>query len=87
MSTTVGIKMLKENLSAYVAMAVAGERVIITDRGREVAELGPLDPERRALQALMAAGAVRWSGGKPRLDTAPLPLDADLAGAVAEDRR
>ncbi len=87
MTTTVGIKMLKENLSAYVAMAVAGERVIITDRGREVAELGPLTPERRALQALMASGTVRWRGGKPRLDPIPLAVDADLAGAVAEDRR
>lgn len=87
MATSVGIKMLKEKLSSYIARAVSGERVIITDRGKEVAELGPLSPERQALQALVEAGVVRWSGRKPTLDFAPLAVDADLSGAVLEDRR
>ncbi len=86
MTVAVGIKMLKENLSAYVARAVQGEHFIITDRGREVAELGPLSAERAGMQALIAAGVVRWSGRKPTL-SAPLPIDVDLAGAVLEDRR
>ena len=36
-----GIRELKDNLSRYIARAAAGERVLITDRGRLVAELGP----------------------------------------------
>lgn len=36
-----GIRELKDNLSRYIARAAAGERVVITDRGRPVAELGP----------------------------------------------
>jgi len=36
-----GIRQLKDNLSRFIARAAAGERVLITDRGRPVAELGP----------------------------------------------
>ena len=39
---TVGIRALKQNASAVVADASAGEIVIITDRGRAVAQLIPL---------------------------------------------
>jgi prevent-host-death family protein len=63
--TTVGLKMLKENLAAYVTRARQGERVIITDRGEEVAELVPLSPERRAILRLVAEGRVTWNGGRP----------------------
>ena len=37
----VGIKTLKNRLSEYVRIAAAGERVLVTDRDRVVAELGP----------------------------------------------
>jgi antitoxin (DNA-binding transcriptional repressor) of toxin-antitoxin stability system len=37
----VGIKLLKNKLSEYVRIAAAGERVLVTDRDRVVAELGP----------------------------------------------
>jgi antitoxin (DNA-binding transcriptional repressor) of toxin-antitoxin stability system len=37
----VGIKVLKNKLSEYIRIAAAGERVLVTDRDRVVAELGP----------------------------------------------
>ena len=37
----VGIKTLKNRLSEYVRIAAAGERILVTDRDRVVAELGP----------------------------------------------
>lgn len=43
--TSVGLKVLKNKLSEYVRRAAAGETVVITDRGRAVAELGPPRPE------------------------------------------
>jgi len=85
--STVGIKMLKENLSEYVAMARAGERVVITDRGEEVAEIVPLSPERQAMKRLVAAGAVRWSGRKPRIESGPTNPGPPVSDAVIEDRR
>jgi prevent-host-death family protein len=41
----VGLKILKNKLSEYVRLAAAGETVVITDRGRPVAEIVPPRPE------------------------------------------
>ena len=38
---TVGLKILKNKLSEYVRLAAAGETIVITDRGRSVAEIRP----------------------------------------------
>jgi len=38
---TVGLKTLKNKLSEYVRLAAAGETIVITDRDRPVAEIGP----------------------------------------------
>ena len=41
MDTKVGIRELKNSLSKYVRQAEAGDVVVVTDRGRVVAELWP----------------------------------------------
>lgn len=38
---TIGIKLLKDKLSEYVRIAGNGETILVTDRDRVVAELGP----------------------------------------------
>ena len=38
---TVGLKALKNKLGEYVRAAASGETIVVTDRGRPVAELGP----------------------------------------------
>ena len=43
---SVGPKTLKNKLSEYVRLAAGGETVLITDRDRVVAEIGPLSPTR-----------------------------------------
>ncbi len=53
----VGIRALKQNASAVVAEAAAGETVTITDRGRPVARMTPIPKSR--LQALIDAGTAR----------------------------
>ncbi|MGI9016312.1 MAG: type II toxin-antitoxin system prevent-host-death family antitoxin [Euzebya sp.] len=52
-----GIRSLKQNASAVVARAAAGEVVTITDRGRPVALLTPIPASR--LQTILAAGWAR----------------------------
>jgi antitoxin (DNA-binding transcriptional repressor) of toxin-antitoxin stability system len=42
----VGLKTLKNKLSEYVRLASSGETVLVTDRDRVVAELGPPAPGR-----------------------------------------
>ncbi|MGD9697129.1 MAG: type II toxin-antitoxin system Phd/YefM family antitoxin [Thermoleophilia bacterium] len=54
---TVGIRALQQNASAVVADAVAGETVIITDRGRPVAQITSLSAQ--GLQAMRNAGLTR----------------------------
>lgn len=53
----VGIRALKQNASAVVAEAAAGELVTITDRGRPVAQLVPAAASR--VEALVAAERAR----------------------------
>jgi prevent-host-death family protein len=54
---TVGVRALKQNASAVVADASAGEVVTITDRGRAVAQLIPLPSGH--LDSLVAARQAR----------------------------
>jgi antitoxin (DNA-binding transcriptional repressor) of toxin-antitoxin stability system len=42
----VGLKTLKNKLSEYVRLAAGGETVLVTDRDRVVAEIGPPSPTR-----------------------------------------
>jgi antitoxin (DNA-binding transcriptional repressor) of toxin-antitoxin stability system len=56
----VGIKTLKNKLSEYVRLAAAGETVLISDRDRVVAQLGPPEPGRSSAVAdALLADAVR----------------------------
>ena len=53
----VGIRSLKQNASAVVAHAAAGETITITDRGRPMAQLTPIPSS--PLQSLLAAARGR----------------------------
>jgi antitoxin (DNA-binding transcriptional repressor) of toxin-antitoxin stability system len=46
---SVGLKTLKDNLSEYVRLAAGGETVLVTDRDRVVAEIGPPSPSRSSM--------------------------------------
>lgn len=83
---TVGIGYLKAHLSRYVAMAAQGERIIITDRGREVAELVPLSRGRAAVHELVARGRASWGGGHPRGLTGYQVRGRPMSDTVLEDR-
>lgn len=64
--TTVGIAELRQNLSRYLLRVAGGERLVVTDRNRPVAELGPPPTTGDALDRLIAAGRVTRPG-RPRL--------------------
>jgi prevent-host-death family protein len=55
---SVGLKVLKNKLSEYVRLAAAGETVLITDRGRAVAELVP--PGRRSKSVIERGICEGW---------------------------
>lgn len=64
MGETVGVTELRRNLGAYVRRASDGERLLITNRGRPVAGLGPL-PGIGANEALIEEAKRRLSEVAP----------------------
>lgn len=64
----VGIRSLKQNASEVVARAAAGEVIVVTDRGRPVAQLAPLPTG--TLTGLVEAGLAR----PPKLAIVDLPM-------------
>jgi prevent-host-death family protein len=71
MSDTVGIAELRQNLSRYLQRVARGERLIVTDRNRPVAELGPPPTTGEALDRLIADGRV----SRPTRRGLPTPLE------------
>jgi prevent-host-death family protein len=70
MSTTVGVAELRQNLSRYLRLVEQGERLIVTDHNRPVAELGPPPTASSELDRLVAEGRV----SRPRRRGLPEPL-------------
>jgi prevent-host-death family protein len=84
----------KNRLSAYVDRVRGGETILITDRGRPVARLAPLEPGTQAhqdarLAELVRRGIIRVGRKAPprRLPT-PVKLRKriDATRLIAEDR-
>jgi prevent-host-death family protein len=90
MSSTIGLRELKNNLSATIRRVRGGQSVRITDRNRPIAELRPLgetDVTER-LRFLVRAGRLSWSGGKPSgLPRGPVVRGVPVSKTVVEDRR
>lgn len=55
----VGVRELRQNLSRYLRRVVAGERLQVTERGKPVAVLGPVEESETPLQRLVASGRVK----------------------------
>ena len=93
---SVGIRLLKTRLSEYVRLAAAGETVLVTDRDRVVAELGPLRESRSPVLAdaflaeavrsgVLAPPALAGSGPPPGL--APVASLDEVLAELDESRR
>lgn len=87
----VGVRELKSGLSRYLKRVRAGARLTVTERGRPIATLAPVDlPDDLAwAHALVVSGKAQWSGGKPAGAPRPDPAVAgrSVSEAVIEDRR
>lgn len=84
----VGVKILKNKLSEYVRLAESGETVLVTDRDRVVAELGPPRPGRATFLAdARLAEAVREGWLSAPLMVAEEPPPRQPVAAWSELRR
>lgn len=86
MSDTVGVAELRQNLSKYLRRVENGERLVVTDRNKPVAMLGPPPATGPKLDRMIAAGLVQ----APRSATRPDPMPGDgsnrFTEALIEDR-
>jgi prevent-host-death family protein len=94
-STTVGIRDLKANLSRHLKRVTSGTRLTVTEHGRAVATIVPIEAPGETAWAheLVSKGQARWAGGKPRGAAAKGTKRPAITGkhtvsaAVLEDRR
>ncbi|MGY1746736.1 type II toxin-antitoxin system Phd/YefM family antitoxin [Blastococcus sp. SYSU D00695] len=77
--STVGVRELRDGLSRYLAEVRTGSTVTVTDHGRPVARLVPVD-QPTALERLIAEGVVQ----PPQRRKGPLPEPVRAQGPVSD---
>ncbi|MEX0850664.1 MAG: type II toxin-antitoxin system prevent-host-death family antitoxin [Gaiellaceae bacterium] len=92
MVVRVGVRDLRENLRSWLDRVKDGDEIVVTERGKAVAQLTPLDPPRSKLEELIEAGIVRppLKPKRTRIDTSKLPRmtpGPTLSDIVIEQRR
>ena len=87
---TVGIRELKAHLSHHLKRVRSGARLLVTERGRLIATINPVEPPVDVDWAhqLVAEGRAHWSGGKPTGAKRPSKIIGKTASSIVlEDRR
>jgi antitoxin (DNA-binding transcriptional repressor) of toxin-antitoxin stability system len=88
---TVGIRELKTHLSRHLKRVRSGARLLVTERGRVIATIDPVDTPEHVewAHALVAAGQAHWGGGKPEGCRRPVATTAGqtVSAVVLEERR
>jgi prevent-host-death family protein len=83
----VGIRELKDQLSRYVQMVRSGGEVIVTDHGRAVARLVPVDERAGVLDELVARGEASAPRRARRRTPRPLTAKGSVSDLVTHQRR
>jgi prevent-host-death family protein len=78
----VGLKVLKNKLSEYIRLAAAGETIVVTDRGRAVAEIVP--PRHADNESLIERGAREGWLTPAKRPFQPLPPRGPVPGFTLE---
>jgi prevent-host-death family protein len=87
---SVGVRDLKNRLSHHLKRVRAGARLTVTERGRPIATLSPVEEKDDLawLHKMVAEGRAHWSGGKPKGSKNPPRVRGQRASdIVIEDRR
>lgn len=83
----VGVRELRQNLSAYLRRVAVGESFEVTERGRRVAALTPLPDQSTPLARLIASGRAEAPAGDV-LELGPPkgPPSSRVSDALAAER-
>jgi len=83
----VGIRELRSSLSRYVERVKAGEEIVVTEHGRPVARLVPMDGERK-IDRLIREGVVIPARSRTGwLPEKLIPVKGSVSEIVIEQRR
>jgi antitoxin (DNA-binding transcriptional repressor) of toxin-antitoxin stability system len=88
---TVGIRELKTHLSRHLKRVRSGASLLVTERGRSIATISPVEApaDHGWANQLVAEGRAHWNGGKPTGAKDPVRLSGkrSASSVVLEDRR
>jgi prevent-host-death family protein len=82
----VGVRELRDHLSRYLDRVRDGEELVITDRGRAIAQVLPMGTE-RVIDRLIAEGVVTPARRRTRRAGTPITAEGTVSDLVAEQRR
>lgn len=82
----VGIRELRDHLSKYLDHVQDGNDVVVTDRGRAIARILPMNGE-TTLDRLVREGKVTPAKTRKRTLPAPIKAKGAVSDLVAEQRR
>lgn len=87
----VGIRELKTHLSRHLKKVRQGKQLLITERGRTIATISPVDApgELDWAYRMVAQGRAHWNRSKPGIPKNPVKVKGrrTAASIVIEDRR
>jgi prevent-host-death family protein len=87
---TVGIRELKTHLSRHLKRVRSGTRLLVTEHGRSIATINPVETPVNIDWAheLVAEGRAHWNGDKPTGARKPVTLTGKrtASSVVLEDR-
>ncbi|WP_448638624.1 type II toxin-antitoxin system Phd/YefM family antitoxin [Geodermatophilus sp. URMC 63] len=83
---SVGVRELRDGLSRYLAEVRAGHTVTVTDHGRAVARIVPVD-QPGPLERLVAEGLVQPARRRERVAPQPVETSGTVSDLVTEQRR
>ena len=91
MAKQIGSRELKTRLGTYLRQVQEGAVIIVTDRGRPVAELRPLaetkDPLEKRIAEMVARGEASLKSAEPLKAFTPVKVRGDsVAATISEDR-
>ncbi len=82
----IGVRELRDGLSRHLAEVRAGRTVTVTDHGRPVARIVPVDAP-NSLERLIAEGRVELARAKKRPAPKPIKARSTVSDLIGDQRR
>lgn len=82
----IGVRALRDSLSAQLQRVKAGETIEVTEHGRVIARLVPVS-EPSVIERLVAEGLIELPSAPRRPLPEPIEIDGTVSDLIADQRR